>query len=112
MIARDARAKASFSSGEVFCKRANAPRGPCCDAGLGLFGDDGDHPGRRDAGLVFEDRSNKSGDGRTGRADSSGSAVELGDTETPHFFLIARFKREHEGAPWSTQLSRFNVIRL
>ena len=25
--------------------------------------------------------------------------LELGDTETPHFLLIARFKREHEGTP-------------
>jgi hypothetical protein len=35
------------------------------------------------------------GDRRSGRPDAGGSAVELRDTETPDFLLIARFKRKH-----------------
>jgi hypothetical protein len=39
------------------------------------------------------------GDRRFGGTHGCGSAIELGDTETPHLFLIARFKRKLEGTP-------------
>ena len=86
-------------SAEVFHEGASARRRPQRERRLGLFRDDRDGPRRRNARLVLYDRSNVACDRRSGRTHGCGPAIELGDTETPHFFLIARFKREHEGAP-------------
>ena len=100
-----------FRSAEIFRERANARRGPREDGRLGFFRNDGDGPRRRGARLVFHDRSNVADDCRSGRTRGYGPAIELGHTETPHFFLVACLKREHEGLPWSRSLSSVNLIR-
>src|SRR5450631_224967 len=81
---------------EVFRERANAGRG-AQDVGvhLGYARNDGDGPALRNARLVLQHRADMAGDNRPARFDCRGSAVELGNTETPDFLLVGRFKREH-----------------
>jgi hypothetical protein len=87
-------------SAVIFSVRVYARRGPRERGRPGLFRNDGDGPGCRGARLDFHDRTNVAGDCGSGGTHGGGPAIELGDPETPHFLLIARFKREHERTPF------------
>ncbi len=96
----------SGRSVEVFDEGADTGRGAQrIGFDLRLAGDDRDRPACRDARFAFQHRPDMTGDGRSARSDGCGSAVELGDTETPDFFLVGRLKRSTSAQPWRAALA-------